>query len=296
MNILLTGATGFIGKNLINKLIKTNRVTALVRHSSNTNVLPKKTIIFRYNGNDTDLKNYFVDHKIDGVIHLASKVMSDQNNWGNINQLIKSNITLGTKLLEVAKLTNVRWFINTGTFWQHYKNEKYNPVNLYAAMKQAFEDIAKYYTETSNFKFVTIKLCDTFGSNDTRPKIFNLWDNISKTGEKLQMSPGEQIIDITHVDNVVLAYIRLIEILDKKEIDINGKSFALKAERRLKLRDLAELYKKTTGKKLNIKWGGKEYRYREIMDPWEDGVKIPGYKEKTNITDGIKKMMCNNNE
>ena len=48
--------------------------------------------------------------------------------------------------------------------------------------KEGFENIAKYYIETSNLIFTTIKLNDTFGANDTRNKVFNIWNKISALG------------------------------------------------------------------------------------------------------------------
>jgi nucleoside-diphosphate-sugar epimerase len=164
-------------------------------------------------------------------------------------------------------------------------------VNLYAATKQAFEDIAKYYIETSKIKFVTLKLNDTFGPNDTRPKIFNLWDKIAKTGETLDMSPGDQIIDISYIDDIVAAYERLIEIFENGEIDINGKSFALYSDNRLTLKELACLYEKITNRELNINWGGRPYREREVMIPWENGEKIPGYRQNITVEEGIRRFV-----
>jgi CDP-3, 6-dideoxy-D-glycero-L-glycero-4-hexulose-4-reductase len=55
--------------------------------------------------------------------------------------MITSNITFGTKLLEIASRTGVKTFINTSSAMQNYDNNSYSPTNLYAATKQAFEDI-----------------------------------------------------------------------------------------------------------------------------------------------------------
>jgi nucleoside-diphosphate-sugar epimerase len=291
MNILVTGATGFIGKNLCKALYNNHHVIALIRNNSNVKELPQKIEKFKYDSTDNEIEDFFKRKKIDGIIHLAAMVYSGHENWGKIGEIINSNIILGTKLLELSKLYNIKWFINTGTFWQHYNNEDYNPVNLYAATKQAFEDIAKYYTETSDLKFVTLKLYDTFGPNDTRPKIFNLWNKIAKTGEELKMSGGEQIIDISYIDNVIDAYERLIEILNNNEMDINGKSFALKSKKRYTLKQLASLYEKVTGLKLNIKWGALPYREREIMVPWKIGEEIPDYEEKISIEKGLRRFI-----
>lgn len=70
-------------------------------------------------------------------------------------------------MLEACKKAETKWFLNTGTIWQNYnvsdKSDEYNPVDLYAASKQAFITMAKYYTETSKLRFCTLKLCDTYG-------------------------------------------------------------------------------------------------------------------------------------
>ena len=290
LKILITGASGFIGQNLIKKIKNDYQITALVRETTDLSKIPPDIQIYKFNFDINELIKKANDEKFDGIVHLASRFLKDHQ-ANEIKDLINSNIFLGTSLLEASKKTSVKWFINTGTFWQHYNNVNYNPVNLYSATKQAFEDIAKYYVETSDLKFVTLELGDTFGPNDTRPKIFNLWEKITKTGEKLVMTKGEQIIDINYIDNVVSAYRRLIEIFETNEIDINGKNFSLKAKPRFTLIELSEIFEEVSEMKLNISWGGVDYREREVMIPWKNGEEIPGYSQKVSIAEGIKLML-----
>ncbi len=162
------------------------------------------------------MNSYFCSERFDGIIHLASFFLASHMTK-DISSLISSNILFGTELLECCKDSGVKWFINTGTFWQNYQNEGYNPVNLYAATKEAFETVSKYYVETSDLIFTTIKLNDTFGPNDTRNKVFNLWSKIAESGETLQMSPGEQIIDICYIEDVVNSYVLLLEHLNSEK-------------------------------------------------------------------------------
>lgn len=288
MNILITGATGFIGQNLVKKLIDNKvGVFAIIRPTTDTKNISKKVKVHVFDGNIKNLQTFIEKNKIEGIVHLASLFLASHTPE-KIESLIKDNILFSTQILEAATLSKVSWFLNTGTFWQHYKDRDYSPVNLYAATKQAFETMAKYYTETTNINFVTLKLNDTFGPNDTRSKIFTLWKKISETGENLQMSPGKQIIDISYIDNVIDGYIRLIELLnsDKKRKLLN-KSFAISSSPRLQLKLLAKVFEKTTGKKLNITWGGRPYRLREVMTPWTKGKKIPGWKQKISLKEGI---------
>lgn len=292
MKILVTGATGFIGQNLLPLLLNREyEIHTIVRSSSDITKIDKRANIFTYDENIKNLITYFNHEKFDGLIHLASLFLA-VHEQKDISNLIRSNIQFATELLEACKISNVKWFINTGTFWQHYENEDYNPVNLYAATKEAFENIAKYYIETSDLIFTTIKLNDTFGENDTRNKIFTLWNTVSKTKELLEMSAGEQIIDISYIGEVLSAYEILIEHLSSENAkEFNEKSFAIKSNERMSLQDLSKVYEEATNSKLTIKWGARPYREREVMIPWEKGEAVPNWKQKQTLRTAIQKTL-----
>jgi len=155
-------------------------------------------------GDTEHLIDFFRERRFDTVIHLASLYLKDHQSK-QINDLITSNLLFGTRLLEASVKSSVKSFINTGTLWQHYQDKHYSPVNLYAATKQAFEDIAQYYRETSDLFFATIYLNDTYGPGDTRKKILNIWNSMTDS-DILDMSPGEQKINLLHIDDVVRTY------------------------------------------------------------------------------------------
>lgn len=291
MKILITGATGFIGQNLVSFLIKKNiEVFCLVRKSSDISKIDKKAVI-RWDLDISSLIDLFLEEKFDGVIHLASLFLSEHK-AEDIDNLISSNILFGTKLLEASKISKIKWFINTGTLWQNFNNDDYNPVNLYAATKESFQNIAKYYIETSDLIFCTIKLNDTFGPNDTRNKIFNLWMKISQTQELLEMSPGEQIIDISYIEDIVNAYYILLTNLNlENSILFQNKTFVVSSKKRVTLKELAKIFEKVTNSKLNIVWGGQEYRKREVMNPFAKYEKIPNWEPQYELEESIKKTI-----
>ena len=68
------------------------------------------------------------------MYHLAARYIA-ANAYEDIGGLVKDNIEFGTELLEAMKANNINHFVNTGTAAQHYENEAYNPMNLYAATK-----------------------------------------------------------------------------------------------------------------------------------------------------------------
>jgi nucleoside-diphosphate-sugar epimerase len=290
VKILITGATGFIGKHLVNFLLpKGIKIVIITRKNSKLEFpLNVESYCFNYDDVEKDIK-FLEEAKIDGVVHLASLFLTEHKTK-DLKQLIESNLFFSTYLLECSAKAGIKWFINTGTFWQNYQNAKYSPVNLYAATKEAFQKIAQYYIETEQICFSTIKLCDTYGPNDIRPKILNLFKKIAKTGETLNMSPGEQIINMSYIDDIMEAYYQLLLLLSSNKIK-NGSIFAVKAPERFTLKELARKFEEVAGLKLNINWGGRNYRNREVMIPWENGIIIPGWEPKVFIEAGIKKIL-----
>lgn len=295
MKILVTGATGFIGQNLVKLLLdKEYEIHCIVRINSNISKIDSRAKIFVYDENIDSLLGYCKEKKFNGIIHLASLFLATHSK-DDISSLISSNIVFGTELLEASKQSNTKWFINTGTFWQNYESEKYNPVNLYAATKEAFQVLAKYYTQTSNLIFATIKLNDTFGPNDTRNKVFNLWNKIAKSGETLEMSAGEQIIDISYIDDVISVYELLIDYLNSdKQDEFRNREFVVTNNERMSLKDLSKVFEEATHSKLNIIWGGREYRDREVMVPYNIGKTVPNWKQRYALKEAIQKTIGDN--
>ena len=289
MNILITGATGFIGKNLIKAMSHENEVHVVVRPSTICDGLDAQRI-FVFNDNIEELKDYLVKNQIEGIIHLASLYITRHQNE-QIKDLILSNVYFGTSVLEAGKQAHVRWFINTGSYWQNYTfdSKNYRPVNLYAATKQAFIDVAKFYTETSDIHFVTLKICDTYGPNDPRKKIMSLFKQYADSGEQLKMSPGEQKINLLYIDDVIQGFIALTNLLHNN-VELSNE-YALSAKTTYSLKELANIFEQVSPKKLNIVWGGLPYREREVMRPWQMGEIVPGWKQTIDIYQGIQRFL-----
>lgn len=268
-NCLVTGATGFVGSNLCRKLVNENwNVTIICRENSkldNLEDIKERINIFRYDNDIDKLVLFFKNNNFNVVFHLASLFIAEHQTK-DVNNLLESNILFGTHVLEAMKESDTRLLINTGTSWQHYNSEEYNPVDLYAATKEAFEKIIKYYVEAENIRCVTLKLFDTYGENDKRPKLINLLNKFADERKELDMSLGEQKLDLVHVDTVTSSFLKAYEILEKNE-NIKNEIFGVSSGKQISLREIVENFEKETGKKLKINWGARPYRKREVMEP-----------------------------
>jgi nucleoside-diphosphate-sugar epimerase len=277
--VLITGATGFIGSHLARRLIKDGwQLHAVIRNSSKYDLIKdiKNSVHFHvYNGTIESMQKILAVSQPEIIFHLASLFLS-QHKPEDITRLIQSNIVFGSHLVESAVNSGCRQFINTGTSWQHFENNDYNPVNLYAATKQAFEDILKFYVEANGLKVITLKLFDTYGPEDTRPKLLNLLKRAAETGEPLYMSPGEQLIDLVHIDDVVEAFCAAQQFFDKTEGPLM-KEYGVTSGNPVSLKEFVLKIENELKKKINVVWSGRPYRNREVMIPWNSMDTVPGW-------------------
>ncbi len=287
MKLFLTGATGFIGSQLAKRLLLEGHSLAIVvRPESKLDVLHSvlsQIQVHVYDGSYASLFAALKVAKPEIVCHVASLFLA-QHKHEDVPRLIESNINFPAQLLEAMNELGIKQLINTGTSWQHFNNEAYNPVNLYAATKQAFESLLAFYVDAHGFKATTLKLFDTYGPGDTRPKLFNLLRKAARTGEILRMSPGEQLLDLVYIDDVLDAFLLAMESTSAVN---SAEIYAVSSRERISLRDLTKAYCEILGHQINVEWGGQSYRLREVMVPWTDHKPISGWQPKVVLREGI---------
>lgn len=290
---LVTGGTGFVGSHLVHELVRDGwQVHVIVRPGSDLSLLGKiknELVLHEYDGTHESMQANLFAVRPDVVFHLAALFVAGHESK-DIMPLIQSNVLFGTHLVEAMTSAGITHLVNTGTFWQHYENNNNSPVNLYAATKQAFEDILQYYVEARGLRVITLKLFDTYGPGDPRPKLLNLLRRVANENSHLKMSPGRQPIDLVHVQDVVSAFV----VAAKRLLDggvIAHDRFGVASGHSVSLRELVDLIGEVRGKELTIKWGGLPYRSREVM---VNGSlpSLPGWAPSISLASGLKEFFC----
>ncbi len=286
---LVTGATGFVGSHLVRRLVAEGwHVECVVRPRSERSMLPVQAICREHDGSTCGLTDLVSGASPHVVFHLASMFVSEHLPE-QVEPLIRSNILFGAQLLEAMSSAGVDALVNTGTVWQHYGTADYDPVNLYAATKQAFEAIAWFYSRARCLRVLTLELSDTYGPDDRRSKLFSLLRKAASTGDRLAMSGGEQLIDLVYVDDVVDA---LLVAASSVLLQPSGymRSFGVLSGRPIALRALVNEYLSVTGQSIEIDWGGRPYRHREVMVPPNCTPSLEDWQPSVGLAEGIRRM------
>ena len=278
MNILITGANGYLAKSLIKELIsrKIHNLTLLVRKDSNINELLKycdrEKIIF-YDNTIKSLEN-IKDHNIDLVFHLAN-YYPDSSRPEIPQDIIDSNFTLIVNVLAKLKLKKDIKIINVTTYL--------DDTSLYSLSKNA----AKRYI--NNFNCNTIELSDTYRINDVRPKLINLLINYSESGKKLLMkSSPDSEINLTYIKDIVRGFISTIEFASDEKKWNRGKVFAIKNQS-ITLKDVIDTFNKVSSKKVIIEWLNEKFETGYHAD--STVTILPDWKPIYNLTMGLTEIL-----
>lgn len=286
MNVLLIGASGYIGKKIIKKLYEDGHaISVVIRKSSNIDDIREYIDNVVYNTDYDEM--YFELNRIkpDCFINVSGKYYGSHN-MNTIQEMIESNILFVTLVLDAAVKAGCKNVIHTSSFQQCYQGKIYNPVNLYAATKQSFEDILKFYTESKSLKSIVLQLFDTYGADDSRNKIFNRIRNL-KEDESFDLSPGMQKMYLCYIDDVVEAYMVAIRQLLCENDGFMGK-YAIRGDKPIELRKFVDMYCTSMDREYLLNWGKRDYMKREIMDPTDYGKVLPNWCMNVSYEEGIK--------
>lgn len=259
--ILITGATGFVGQNLCSQLATCGNyeLFCVVRDVEKAKgILPGSV-----NYLDIDIAQ-FSSIDIDTVIHLASYLTS-KDDEESIEKVLDANIIYGTKILNALRCNRNLKFINLGSFAE-YRNgaEKPDCAYFYTAAKQAFRPLLDYFAKKGQWDYIHLIPYTIYGGNNNQKKLIDYVRESLDSTEPVKMSPGYQVSDFIHIDDVI-SCIRYFVDNPEKWADQKGEVYHLGTGRGTSIRELAKHFELKTRKKCNIEWGAYPYRERDVM-------------------------------
>ena len=237
-SILVTGATGFVGRNLIPLLVgKYNNLYAMVRQTSKIEFLKQYGIKLRSGDllDKTTLKECLED--IDVVIHLAS-LMSDKDYLPD-DEFCKTNV-LGTKNLIEEAGGEIKQFIyisSVGVYGPTNESgareeQPYGrDLSVYERSKAEAEKVILSFAARNNFSFTILRLGQLYG-----PYMYYGWPDIIKRIEEKRMfiiGRGDKLLQLTYVGDAVRGI--MLSIGNEKCLN---QIFNISADKAYKIKDI----------------------------------------------------------
>jgi nucleoside-diphosphate-sugar epimerase len=297
LKILLTGATGFIGSNLLFDLLdEKHEVCLLIRKNSNLSRISNQIERCRVEYFDNiDILNF----KADIVLHLAWYGVSSRDR-DNFDVQIE-NLSLLKGLLEYCKINKVQRFIGFGSqaeygYYDGIVSEE-SPLrmeNSYGVVKNLCQFYISNFCSANKISWNWLRLFSFYGINENN-EWFLTWLISNILNEKaIEMTPGEQRYAYMHLDD--LNY--LIKKIFKSNNTMN-KIYNISSQKDLSLKEIVLKCKSIIKpKKFNVEFGSKEYRKNQIMlmkgtmSKLFNDLDIVEFKEK-NFNTGLTELIHN---
>ena len=210
MNILVTGGAGFVGSNLIKKLLNQNHnVVSIDNYSTGlkSNEFPKCKYI---NFDIRNINNYSAYGDFDIVFHLAA-IARIQPSFINPEEYFNTNANATMKLAKYCSSNNIP-LIYAGSS-SHHSGKFKNP---YTFSKDIGEEIIQLFQLHYNLKATITRFYNVYGPyqllEGDYTTLIGRWINNIKNGTQCEIyGNGEQRRDFTHVDDIVDALILIME-------------------------------------------------------------------------------------
>ena len=295
MKILITGATGFIGGNLmplLKKMIPDADILTLNRDLDVANQkYPRSQYPNCQNSHVSDL-NSVIDFNPEISIHLATLTTPD-NAAKIVGPMISANIEFGVLLLDtLAKCSNFQLFVNLGTFSEYADNSgELNSATLYAATKTAFRQFVSFYASLRSFQYFTVVPYSVYGGDMTVKRVVDYLKESLGSDVPIKMTQGQQVLDFIHIDDVADFFVYIIKNVDLiLELEKNKRVFFLGTGVGNSIKQCARLIEDKYEQRCNIEWGAIPYGKRDIMHavaPLSRNSESLKWKVNTKLADGI---------
>ena len=228
MKILVTGGAGFVGTNLINRLLKDgHEVVSVDNYSTGIKENYQDGCIYH----DFDLSSehtlgVYVDHgtypswredDYDVIYHMAA-LARIQPSLDNPHPTLVNNFLSTLNILEYARLTKTK-VVYAGSSWLHHGLYE----SPYAWSKFSGEELCKLYSSVYDVETSICRFYNVYGDyqikEGTYATVLGIFQNQYENKEPLTIvGTGEQRRDFTHVDDIVDGIILSSEQSFKAEI------------------------------------------------------------------------------
>lgn len=245
--VLVTGAAGFIGANLVKRLLNDFESIKVIGIDSITDYYDvrlkyerleelatygDRLVFIKDNiANKQAIDNLFAEYKPQVVVNLAAQA-GVRYSITNPDAYIESNLIGFYNILEACRHNEVEHLVYASSSSVYGSNKKVpystddkvdNPVSLYAATKKSNELMAHAYSKLYNIPSTGLRFFTVYGPCGRPDMAYFGFTNKLLKGEKIQIfNYGNCKRDFTYVDDIVEGVVRIMQHAPEKEVGEDG--------------------------------------------------------------------------
>lgn len=295
--ILVTGATGFVGANLVRKLISQNHQVHILKRKE-SKIWRIKDIMSELYIHNVDLlereKLFNTMHKIkpNVIFHLANLGL-----YAGIDPKIEDSIQINTfgtiNLIQGSDSIDYECFINTGSSSEYGAKlssmkeiDVCEPTSNYAIAKLASTLYATSHAKKTKKPLATLRIFSPYGPYDHPDRLISQAILRMIRGEPFLSENPYSVRDYIFIDDVTDAYLLCIKNCQK----ISGEIFNIGGGKQIYIKDVIKLLETETGTN-SVRW--KASKKNNIV--WQADIrkakKILNWYPKKNLIEGLKQTI-----
>jgi nucleoside-diphosphate-sugar epimerase len=295
--VAITGGAGFIGANLIHKLLSLNyEINLLVRSSTNLwrlkEILPKLKIHEIDISDKQNLKEILTIINPKAIIHLAT--YTQYRNQQDFEQMIETNIRGTLNLLSASKDIDYDIFINTGSSSEYgIKNnpmretDLLEPVSFYAATKSSATLLCQVFSREYRKPIVILRPFSAYGPYEEENRFIPTIIKSVIEDRPIKLTPGDERRDFIYIDDIVNVYLKAIQ----KGKSLAGQILNMGTGKEYTNDEVVKTLFKMTGKKVPIEKGAYPARIWDTLHWVADTSKtkqLLNWEPKFTLEEGLR--------